>query len=424
MLVDTLKLFNDKGPLSENLINNKDFIKSLSNINDVSKYRLLINKLQKNNPISFINEIELKRKKYYDDLFSSYDSRNQMFSKYKNLLDFIIMKGFIDIDYGELSNFDIYSNASNQLKYNIQTIIYNKSFNNEEKKESLISIFQKESSTEYSDSIIDYYFKEIPYNFLKDLSVLLSFNLNDPCISIDHLNFYKKLLKSRNEIDLEFYNKIDKNINYEEMFYDDFLLSRKKSYDMLNKALTKPNKKNLNQELTSKYGVDVYEFRGNPFYLIIHNTSIYKHDHYNVKELIERNNNEFQPSIIFGFSRIDIENIIHVHETDSFSSLRNENISKRVNGLYTPNKLVLKTKGYNEIVIKNTRKIKPDFIICFNDISDMDIKTAKQFDVPIINIDKTMYKNQYVRSNILMGNDGDTYIDSYLEIENINKIRH
>ena len=54
----------------------------------------------------------------------------------------------------------------------------------------------------------------------------------------------------------------------------------------------------------------------------------------------------------------------------------------------------------------------------------MDIKTAKQFNVPIINIDKTMYKNQYVKSNILMGNDGDTYIDSYLEIENINKIRH
>ena len=225
------------------------------------------------------------------------------------------------------------------------------------------------------------------------------------------------------------------------MFYDDFLLSRKKSYDMLNKVLTNPDKKNLNTKLTGNYGVEIYDFVGNPFYLFVHNTSIYKDDNCNVKEVIDKNDNpitslslisdkrisyyhQLKPAIIFGFSKIDIENIIHVHETDSFSSLKNENISKRVNGLYTPNKLLLKTKGYNEIVIKNTNKIKPDFIICFNDISDMDIKTAKQFNVPIINIDKTMYKNQYVKSNILMGNDGDTYIDSYLEIENINKIRH
>ena len=193
--MDIEKIFNNKETLSEDLINNKDFIKVLSNINDVSKYRLLISKLQKNNSISFIDEVELKRKKYYDNLFFSYDNEAKMFSKYNDLLEFIILNNYNNIDYNELSKFNKYLVVSNQLKYNIMMIIYNKNLNNEQKKESLISIFQKESSTEYSDSIIDYYFKEIPYNFLKDLSVLLSFNLNDSCISIDHLNFYKKLLK-------------------------------------------------------------------------------------------------------------------------------------------------------------------------------------------------------------------------------------
>ena len=65
--------------------------------------------------------------------------------------------------------------------------------------------------------------------------------------------------------------------------------------------------------------------------------------------------------------------------------------------MYTPQGLIDDTKGYNEIVYQEKNKniqlekVKPDYVICYDDIKEGDLKVAKNYNLPIVLIDTKKY---------------------------------
>lgn len=122
---------------------------------------------------------------------------------------------------------------------------------------------------------------------------------------------------------------------------------------------------------------------------------------------------------IFGFVNIKIDDIIDMGTEDIFSSI-NLYKSKRKNpksNYYPLKRFIQKTSMlYNEIVIRrfrNKKAIMPDCIVCFDDITNTDIKMANYFDIPIylIHTEKYIEKMNDNLTNLLNNYQFTEYYD-------------
>lgn len=442
--------------LQNQILSNKIIQEKLSNnIDDPDEYRFLISKLEKSIEIKNIESIESCRKKNYRNIINDYNKEYQMFEKYKKINNILNDNYEPLIDLFELMNKEELRLLPNKAQHDIQVIFYNQKLTIEQKKKKISNLFKNISAKQYLKITIDYYFKDITFNFMKNVETLINFNKETNIIKEDNIKLYKKLLEmyEKNYIDTKLLEKLDENKNYMEVFYDDFSNSKKLSYNMINDALFDINNisEQLNKNLSDKYNVPIYEFNGQPFYALIHNTSVYKNGDYTSDIVFSGSSfdatsmslisneriktyNSFQPSIIVGFNNIDANNIVHLYNSDSFSSFLKHDDSlptKRVCKLFTPKSLIKNTKGYNEILYQCRQNnvnenaleniLKPSYVLCFNDIAPLDIEVAHKFNIPVINIDKTKYINQLPRTIIDTDSAKDSYIESYSEIKNKSK---
>lgn len=293
-------------------------------------------------------------------------------------------------------------------------------------KYSNIEEVNKLKETDLLDVIITLNYEEITYNFLKNLESILNFikQIGKIIIPINRYNRYNKLY---NFFDLSYedkiilYKEIFDDKNSMEEFYDDYKTCFNYSLNMLKNSCL--DVKEIEKSLKSEnYGVDIYELDGQKFKLLVNHTYFNRNSYNqfsawnNSKKFASlsligdsylgtfRDPNE---NVIVGFNEFDPQNIMHVYHSDSATTKQYG--SRRILELYTPDNLLKNTKAYNEILINNSDKLTPSYIVCYDEIKEGDIEASKCLDnIPIILINTKKY-NQEKTSIDFTDNNYATY---------------
>lgn len=387
------------------LINNNNLIDKYATIFSASKYSYSVDLLLENNYNLFKN-IDKKRKKYIKKELTN------IASGHLKMLD-----NFIHLENITINN-DIFS-------YN--SLFYLKSLYKRQKNDEINKQLFKFTSAIQFELLISTYFKDIPFNFLANLKVMLNYinRVDKPIINLENLDIYKKLSDFMNlSLDdrLNFINSFKDDFDYSKMFYDDYKTCLNHSINSMNDKIIKLEKDNslYNKDLSSKLSVDIYELDGEDFYAYVHSTSIYRYDDINVNwydnqktislSLIgSKNINTYHnKSVLFGFYKLNPNNIIHLYYSDSYTV--NQYGSKKINQIYTPEDLVINTMKYNEILYNEKYDIiKPDFVICYDEITNLELSIAKELNVPIVKINTSKYHKTEEQEN--------AYINHYINYE-------
>lgn len=285
-------------------------------------------------------------------------------------------------------------------------------------KDSLEYKFISQYKTDYPNSndinkkiitnlVIDNLFQDNLRNVCLNIQELLAANLEVKKINLDRLTFYKKILNiySLDIKDIISIYQEYKNKNIMEIFYDDIRLLKNDIYvGLVNSCLKIENISNLeNIQLSKKYQTKIYELKGEPFTCLVscltrpqEDITDFKRNCYSL--ISDKNMHVFlKDSLIFGYTDININNIMHMYEQDSYSD-------SMIGGTDYVNRIrnkdfLLNSNLTNEIQIINDnyqdklyKRVKPSYLICFNEIDSESLQTSQDMHLPIILIHKEKYK--------------------------------
>lgn len=420
----------------DSLLLDNGFINKLVEETDVAKYRFMINQMSNSHNISLIGSIEEKRNSFYDRYIDGYLSEIHMFSDYYDLYNRMTKDGHL-IDQSEFFTFDFKQVLSMDEKYDLEKLFFS---NVDDKIFKIKELFSLKSSRKFLEVLIDRYYKDIDINFLSDLFNIVNFNNKVNILGLDSKNRYNKIIELKDLclVDIDFYKSF-KNNDYVSIFYDDVNMLQNYSYRCMVDKLVDVD--NISNKKFKNSGIDVYNFEGEDFYFLIHsfNPEAYKNIndvfsnnfHKSVTSLSLINNNVFghyggAKNVVIGFNKIDISRIVHVFNRDSFSSERRDEVfSERINKLYLPDDLMDDTEGYNEIVYynysDNYNGLVPSYVICFDNVRDIDINVASKFEVPIMKINTLKYPKQK-RFRASMLESDEKYVYTYENYEERKKL--
>ena len=350
------------------LINNQDFIKKITNIH---------------NPIVFDRFIKMCE--YKVDTSILYDERNK----------------FIRENISKLNNTNIYEFFDiNNLDKEHKEIIANRYL------------------TEY---IINYYFGDNYYNFMTNFYQMLTYlkRTKKDLVSKEHIKLYKEFV-DLNHMSLTdkigFFNLLLDDINIMVMFYDDMNTVREDSHKELVLKSLKLNHSNkiYNKDISEKLKIDVYNLDGEPFFGFVRCLAIPRGNLFNYYREVNAEDGRLGYSfsyigdknigtidydgkgVTLFYDNIDYKNIMYVHHGDLHSkkmNTQNDYLSIKENEMVTPESLIAHTKNYNEIYIKTEGKEnRPKALICYDVIDDKDIAFAKKYHVDLLVINRSKYK--------------------------------
>ncbi len=458
---DISKLIFKGVSFSEEVLSDKRFIEKLVNEGDIRKYRFMMDSLYKNNNLLYLSDIKNKRNVYYDNIINSYDKDLGMFKEYADIFNSLVVDGKL-VDQQIFFDLDLEANLDDELCYDINAAFFNRKLDDFDKITALKVVFMRSTCFKFKEILVDRYYEDIIYNFKLDLENLIKFNNEQKVINDQNMEHYLRLLKILNSdsiVDIDFYNSFDRNKNYIEEYYDDFYASRQKSYSLINNSLVDiENIKNQkNEELSSLYGTDIYEFNGEPFYLLIHDTSVVKSNVQNIDGIFENPKwdstsmslisnlkmsffHDSSDMLVVGFNNLDVDRVVHIYNMDSNSYYNKESgiATNKLNKLYTPASLIEDTRGYNEIIYRIKRNnpwylsktLKLSYVVAFDKVTPIDIEFSKKFHIPIIKINREKYKNhenykcETSENFDLLDLYSDKYVASYYElIDKIDKKR-
>ena len=394
---------------------------------DFAEFRNNINSIERHNDPMII---EKKLNKYYDELIDQYDYNIGMFKEYINILN----------NPSILNNF----NDTFVFDTNVRMLFINYRLRDENgytftNKDKLIQELKEETSKKLSEIIVDALFADNIYNVWLNIKEMLRYNNNldieHRVIDSERSSFYEMILNFDNvssEDKINLFNKLrDKNIST--IFYDDLRRIKDYSYDKIKEDMIDLSKYNdkINKEYSAKYGFNVYDLRDCEYTMLVRTLgSRYKEETINTRDcysiISNENSNVYgDGSIVYGYYSFDNDNIIHMLEQDSFSSnsYDNENVTKYVNRIMTSKEIVNGSSWYSEIDIANSpngtgkyKTMRPDFVVSYDKIRDIDVEEAKRLNSPIVVIKKTFLKD---KDRIY--SDFDSEIDAYNK-KNRNKI--
>lgn len=403
--IDVNRLLQYNLLIPDNILNDDNFpyylIRSVINQTEsLIDIRSYLYKFQNINS-EFYEKLLIEYKKYINAILNSYDYNTQIFNFYFD---------------NSTDNYLLPKELQEKLK------------KLDEKQK--INILREETSLKLSEIIVDSIFEDNIYNVKLNLNEIIRYtnDINMKLISPEHLNFYKIILNIdslSNEDKINLYNNFkDKNVS--SMLYDDLKILKEYSYTTIKKSLTSFNSDSKLKDTNSseKYGVDIYNLNGEPFYMLVKSMNpISNNDNNNFINLeendskIERgcysligsdNIDVFNRKFVYGFNNFNIHNIISVFETDCFSQENDEPILNQnygttaVNRLMTPSQIVNgldlnKQTKYSEIQMLG--KLKPDFIVVFDSINEIALSESKALNIPIVVINTLAYSNDKKRSN-------------------------
>ena len=299
--------------------------------------------------------------------------------------------------------------------------------------EKRLNKLQSITSNKLLDIIIGMNYEDVPYNFLKNLQNIINYVENNDInmIPIDRLNIYKKILKFK-KLSIEdkiflFYELNNRKTALTE-FYDDYKSCYNDSLiKMKNNCLKVENLKK--SSLSDKYNLNIYELNGEKFKMLINHTYMHRND--NDPNMTWGDNQKVaslsligdkclqtfrnpKNYVILGFNDFDYQNIMHIYHSDSMSA--HEFSSKRVIDLLNPDDLIAQTVNYNEILMKNSNKLKPSYVVCY------DVAASRKLgNIPIVLIHTDKYEQQISMIDFF-NNDYISYSD-YRMMQNIRKGR-
>ena len=393
MEVQQLVKMIERGVTLPPSLNTYELIEYYLRINDTDEYRFQVNKLFENN-YDLYQKVNMERNKYYQSDIRIMDEVTNLLPEYQELYD----------DYPEFIGHHSVSNKTyNEIK----------KYSNGHSKEELLAYLTKLNNKDLFKMISDGCFEENSYNLFKNLEEMINYtkaskeNIIDP----NYLELYKLLVNYENIASSELvsiYQNLSKNKEIIEHFYDDYRNLKNSSYsNITNNTITS---KDINSSNKIVNGIKVKELNGEPFTSIIH-TSGSSDWNYSQRTTsmsvigdtsIGYYHSENKELVHFGFNKVNIDQIIHVYHTDSFSmkDLGSEKISE----LHTRDSLLEKTSGYNELLVKQNSNgidgnfaedvpyITPDYIVSFDNITDLEKKAAKENGLPILLIHTNKYK--------------------------------
>lgn len=354
------------------------------------------------NPHHYRHSIDLLMNNNYELATNIENKRKKMIkTELTNLKE-----GYISI----LDSTDTLDVLADKFGYKLAMKIF--SLKKEKNIEKRIAEYQEITKILQLELIIDTYFKDIPYNFLANLKVLLNYqtSVSDCLVEKSHLELYKKIINFKSlsmDKRLDLINSFDDSIDYVKMFYDDYSNCKNHSINMINSSILKLNKssKIYNKALSQRNGIDIYTLQGEDFYAYVHVTKSsrsYDRVNWHNKEktislslIGSKNINTFGHGIVFGFFSLNPNNVMHMYHSDSYTS--KEFGSRKINQIYQVDEFVKNTMGYNEILYseKNLNSFNPDFLVCFDYITSEEKTIAKSMNIPIVMINSDCYKKNY-----------------------------
>lgn len=379
------------------IINNREFSNKIITTSKISVYRTIANNLMKNN-MDLYDSIEKSREKYYDFLINNIkdDGLLKFYSKMLNEIKAGTFKITNDSDFDLLFSINKFDNSNNDI----------------------YPQFVDKSKKVFYEILIDRYFKDNPSDVLINIQSIVDFNkeLSYPFIPEERMNVYNRIINFKN-LTLEEQKKLYfdlSDINFEHQFYDDFISCKGLSYKMLNEQTIDFKKMRFNKETFDKYKIQVFEFSGQDFNILVHGTGIKKektHDlnnFWNIRgkgtislSLIGSNNlGTFQNPkeyLNVGFNKINPNYIMHISHTDSFTT--GDLGSRYINEIHTPKKLNEYTKGYNEILYLENNEVVSDIlmptcIVCYDEVTSLDVDLSRNMSMPIVLIHTQYYNNK------------------------------
>lgn len=414
--------FNDSILSSQRFFNrlkSSSFVIFRKNINTVETY---------NNPIM----IEQKLKKYYDELISSYDSEKDMFGEYLGVLNNpSLLYNYYDKD-TFIFSYDIVLLFEKYLSCDDNDNLYFKDRN------ALIQMLKMETSKKISEVVIDALFSDNIYNVGINIREMIRYNnkldKNDKVLDDDRVAFYKMILSFDNissKDKIKLFNEF-KDRNFSLTFYDDLRKLKDASYDMIKNDLLDLSKysdkvSSIDCERTQCL---VYDLRDSKYTMLVRSKFPHK-DKSNKRRncysiISDENNNTFDQGedndkIIYGYNSFLNDRVIHMLEQDAFSSDAyndNKDVSNYVNRIVSKDELVLGSDCYSEVELVNIQdengkyiNQKPDFIVVYDNIRDIDITESKRLNIPIVIIRKNILdKND--RIDMEFDREKDRYVNS------------
>lgn len=399
----------------------KKFISNISDNYDINYTRFIINNFSKYNDLS---SIEKSKKERLNDNINTLN--NELLPKYEKLymiLDYLIKNNKLEYDTIKESIYSIFENESNIFLQNLNADVI--SCLSSDNKNELLDFLKNESNVTLGNLIIDYHFKELPLNVKKDINELVSFEKSGgSTLSKEDLTLYEQILNIDN---LSYNEKINlhqklSQINMVEKFYDDIRNAKNKMYENINNViLKKDNIGNFkNNELSNKYGVNIYTLDGTPFYALVKSVGTLKGEILNEVKLHSRKDggsfsidsgyklNTFnKPNYTYNlaYDGFSSEQVVHAFTEDSYSNYdrNSEDTTPKINKIMMPYEFVTESPYYNELVISqvNEKKttemddkipmLKPFAIYCYDEICANDIESAKRLGLDIILINTKKY---------------------------------
>lgn len=403
------------------MFDEKNFVQKMSDNYDINYTRFIINNFSKYNDLS---NIEKSKKEILNDNINNLN--NELLPKYEKLymiLDYLIKNNKLEYDTIKESIYSIFENESNIFLQNLNADVI--SCLSSDNKNELLDFLKNESNVTLGNLIIDYHFKELPLNVKKDINELVSFGQSGgSTLSKEDLTLYEQILNIDN---LSYNEKINlhqklSQINMVEKFYDDIRNAKNKMYENINNViLKKDNIGNFkNNELSNKYGVNIYTLDGTPFYALVKSVGTLKGEILNEVKLHSRKDggsfsidsgyklNTFnKPNYTYNlaYDGFSSEQVVHAFTEDSYSNYdrNSEDTTPKINKIMMPYEFVTESPYYNELVISqvNEKKttemddkipmLKPFAIYCYDEICANDIESAKRLGLDIILINTKKY---------------------------------
>lgn len=390
---------------SRDILLQNDFFDMLKHSN-FSEFRRNINAVEKyNDPLI----IQSKLAKYYDELINEYDRDRGIFRYYGEILDNpSLLKSRKRDDF--IFNFDVKYMFSPYMDYDNDGNIFFE--NSDELLDKLKSI----TSLKLSEVIVDALFCDSIYNVWLNIREMLRYNEkmipSDRIIADERVSFYELIFNFDNvssDDKIELFNNLkDKNVN--SMFYDDLRKLKDYAYDRIRDDMfvISNNGDKISNELSKKYGTPVYDLRESKYTMMIRVLGCrYQESTNNSRDcysIVSDENNEVHGNYdnIYGYSSFDNDRVIHMLEMDSFSSdIRDRSgVSRYVNRIMTSKEITNGSSWYSEVDIANMKDdngkyetMKPDFVVAYDMISDINVIESIRLGIPIVLIKKSLLKD-------------------------------
>ena len=392
---------------SRDILLQNDFFDMLKHSN-FSEFRRNINAVEKyNDPLI----IQSKLAKYYDELVNEYDRDRGIFRYYGEILDNpSLLKSRKRDDF--IFNFDVKYMFSPYMDYDNDGNIFFE--NSDELLDKLKSI----TSLKLSEVIVDALFCDSIYNVWLNIREMLRYNEkmipSDRIIADERVSFYELIFNFDNvssDDKIELFNKLkDKNVN--SMFYDDLRKLKDYAYDRIRDDMfvISNNGDKISNELSKKYGTPVYDLRDSKYTMMVRalgcRYQVGTNNSRDCYSIVSDENNEVYQhgnyDNIYGYSSFDNDRVIHMLEMDSFSSdIRDRSgVSRYVNRIMTSKEITNGSSWYSEVDIANMKDdngkyetMKPDFVVAYDTISDINVIESIRLGIPIVLIKKSLLKD-------------------------------